>query len=153
MPVAAPVGPVLLLGVVPWRIVHSLLPALVQLQKSASKSQLVLATGSGVVVVVVVTLPGANERASIAISLDQLLPVVPTNRMWVVSAGTCTAASCHCWPWSPTFSQSFVHTSLATLASTNNMPIVAPYIWNLKERTEAADSFKLGLWSENVFDG
>lgn len=142
---AAPVGPVLLLGVVPSRIVHRLLPVLIQLQKPASKSQLVLSTGTGIVVVVVVTTPGAKESASIAISLDQLVPVIPTNRTYIVSADTCMAASCHSWPWLPVLSQSFVQISLADLASTNKLPIVAPYMWNLKVRTEAAESLKLGL--------
>lgn len=145
MPVTAPVGPVLLLGVVPWRIAHLLLPVLTQLQKPASKSQLVLATGTGVVVVVVVTTPGAKESESMAISLDQPLPVIPTNRKYTVSADTCMAASCHDWPWSPALCQSFVQISLADLASTDKLPILAPYMWNLKAKTEAAESFKLGL--------
>jgi len=47
---------------------------------------------------VVVRELGVRNTASIAISLDQLLPVVPTNRTLVASAGTCTVASCHSWP-------------------------------------------------------
>jgi len=70
-----------------------------------------------------------SETMSMAISLGQLLPVVPKKRNLVTSPDTLTDAAFHSSPWSPAWLQSCVQSlAVAVLPCTTNEPMDWPYM-------------------------